>query len=193
MQTGLLSMSYSVQMDFRDTSVCLIKILIYVNGFSFFQGIVLWGWGGKNVYLFKLKGCGWVVEVFSVFLFIEQIKSSFLLPRRISRWCAWKCFRVYQEILQEMMSQREKGQFSHTRIWYASCYVYGPLMIYSYRKGEQNTMVPYPPCYYIDINIFNISTPKSDLHPIFSSQYHLYITLRSQKRKWSPTKDALDS
>ena len=45
-------MSYSVQMDFRDTSACLLKILIYVNGFSFFQGIVLWGWGGKNVYLF---------------------------------------------------------------------------------------------------------------------------------------------
>ena len=114
-------MSYSVQMDFRGTSACLIKILIYVNGFSFFQGIVPWGWGGKNIYLFiylfKLKGYGWVVDVFSVFLFMEQIKSSFLLPRWISSWCVWKGFRVYQEILQEMMSQREKGQFSHTYIW----------------------------------------------------------------------------
>ena len=73
--------------------------------------------------------------------------------------------------------------------------VYGPLMIYSYRTGEQSTMVPYPPPprYNININIFNISTPKSDLNPIFSSQYHLYVTLRSQKRKWSPTKDTLDS
>ena len=69
------------------------------------------------IYLFKLKGYGWVVDVFSVFLFMEQIKSSFLLPRWISSWCVWKCFRVYQEILQEMMSQREKGQFLHTYIW----------------------------------------------------------------------------
>ena len=27
------------------------------------------------IYLFKLKSYGWVVDVFSVFLFIEQIKS----------------------------------------------------------------------------------------------------------------------
>ena len=190
-------MSYSVQMDFRDTSACLIKILIYVNGFSFFQGIVLWGWGGKNVYLFKLKGCGWVVDVFSVFLFIEQIKSSFLLPRRISRWCAWKCFRVYQEILQEMMSQQEKGQFSYTYIWYASWYkmYMGHWWYILIGRGNKTLWFPTPPppCYNIDINIFNIWTPKSDLHPTFSSQYHHYITLRSQKRKWSPTKDALDS
>ena len=112
-------MSYSVQMDFRGTSACLIKILIYVNGFSFFQGIVPWGWGGKNIYLFiylfKLKIYGWVVDVFSVFLFIEQIKSYSLdgfladvhenvlecIKRSFKKWCL----------------NEQKGLFSHTYIW----------------------------------------------------------------------------